>query len=290
MLRLALRYVSPAAGLVVDTRSIRRAEFVFRKTAYRRVVVDERLLTRSFPVLRSEPRLQVFIVLDGRMTIEHLAETHEFLPGEAWLVDASTQDSARFEDATFLDFEWSTARSRGVSVARPMLLDRPDPARVASVAAALEGTGQDAAREIVDDVLSLLAAIGAPIDAPAAALAGGPTIRDERLARALERQLASLRTDGSTLHLSDGARLSPRHLQRVVREFNRRYAVNAGNWRDTRNRWRMQLAAVLLSIPDLSIASVAEEVGYGSGASLARAFANAGFPPPAELRERLRAG
>ena len=75
--------------------------------------------------------------------------------------------------------------------------------------------------------------------------------------------------------------------KRQIQDFNRRYGLNAGNWRDTRNRWRLQTAVLLLSVPSLSIAEIAAKVGYRSPNALARAFAKVGFPAPAELRQEL---
>jgi AraC-like DNA-binding protein len=47
-------------------------------------------------------------------------------------------------------------------------------------------------------------------------------------------------------------------------------------------KWRMQLAATLLSSGKANIASVASEVGYASEASFSRAFKKGvGFPPSA---------
>jgi AraC-like DNA-binding protein len=52
-------------------------------------------------------------------------------------------------------------------------------------------------------------------------------------------------------------------------------------------RWRMQIAARLLSDSDLNIAAVAEKAGYGSEAAFSRAFKKlVGAPPAAWRRER----
>ena len=77
----------------------------------------------------------------------------------------------------------------------------------------------------------------------------------------MQEQLAHLSSRATTVHLGDSAQLSPRQLQRLVEEFNSRYGINAGNWRDTRNRWRVQIAAVMLSLPQLTVADVAEVPG-----------------------------
>jgi transcriptional regulator GlxA family with amidase domain len=66
--------------------------------------------------------------------------------------------------------------------------------------------------------------------------------------------------------------------------------MNLASWRDTRNRWRLQVAAVLLSRTDLSVSDIAEETGYRSPQAMARSFLRAGLPSPSEVRRLLLAG
>jgi AraC-like DNA-binding protein len=53
-------------------------------------------------------------------------------------------------------------------------------------------------------------------------------------------------------------------------------------------RWRMQLAASLLSGTKLSLAQIADRVGYGSEAALSRAFKRCVGLPPARYRQGAR--
>jgi AraC-like DNA-binding protein len=286
-LRMVHRYETSTVGLVAESCSLRRQEFALRRTCYRRIVVDERMLSDSFPLLQPPSRLQVFVLLEGKLRLEHDGLVWDVAPGEAWLVGTSMQTGARFEDATFLDLEWTSPHAP--SIVRPTRLKSPHPDEARRVARALERV-PPSQLALLDDTFELLRGAGAPIELTAQVLLGGPSERDRRIARAMEEQLSSLRTKASALHLGDDAKLSPRQLQRLVHEFNLRYGMNAGNWRDTRNRWRVQIAAVLLSRRELTVRAIAEEVGYGNAASLARAFAIAGFPAPIELRERLLSG
>jgi AraC-like DNA-binding protein len=281
---LVQRYVSPNAGLIVDSPSLRHPEFAFRRSSYSRVIVDERLLTGTFPLMRLGSRLQSIVLLEGLLHVEHEGRVYHVAPGEAWLFGPSMQKGARFENATFLDLEWAT--STPDSVACPTRLAVPEAARLERIAAGIEGDGR-AQRDVLRDVFDFLKVLGAPVELSRGAWEHRPPDRDLRIAFAMETQLANLATEASTLELGEDAQLSPRQLQRLVRDFNVRYSINAGNWRDTRNRWRLQIAAVLLSLPELSIAAIAEEVGYRSSASLARAFEIAGFPSPGKVRERL---
>jgi transcriptional regulator GlxA family with amidase domain len=111
--------------------------------------------------------------------------------------------------------------------------------------------------------------------------------QDLRIAEAIAAQMAHLRSAASAEHLGELAGLSPRQLQRVLADFCKRYRMNASSWRDMRNRYRLQLAIFLLSVPSLSVATIADEVGYASSAALIRALAKAGLPPASELRAEL---
>jgi AraC-like DNA-binding protein len=51
-------------------------------------------------------------------------------------------------------------------------------------------------------------------------------------------------------------------------------------------RWRMQVAAGLLSNGNTNIATVAAETGYGSEAAFSRAFKKVVGVPPSSLRRR----
>jgi AraC-like DNA-binding protein len=53
-------------------------------------------------------------------------------------------------------------------------------------------------------------------------------------------------------------------------------------------RWRMQLAASLLSSTNVSLAEVAERIGYGSEAALSRAFKRLVGVAPSAWRQGIR--
>ena len=137
-------------------------------------------------------------------------------------------------------------------------------------------------------MIRTLEGVGAPVGTlSAASLRGEPSDRDERISRAIDSIFATLAMSGDAASLGELAALSPRQLQRVLHDFADRYGTNYGNWRDTRNRFRLQLAAVLLTAPGATVADIAEEVGFSSAPALARAFAAAGYPAPTALRRLL---
>lgn len=275
-----LRYASPAVGTVVEAFSLRRPERMLRVTKWANVIIDYRLMSASFRYRAPASRLNALVLLEGRAQIEDL----RLSPGDAVLFDPQRMTRSRWENAVMLGLEWRCAK--GEDDARPKLIDRPSLPRMLAIARALEDESR-AQLPLFEEAISEYRALGAPIDL--GAMEGEPSERDRRIARAMERQLANLSTEATTLHLGEDASLSPRQLQRTIHEFNDRYSINAGNWRDMRNRWRIQIGSALLSIPTLSLAEVAREVGYSSPSLFSRALANLGLPTCEALRERLLA-
>jgi len=285
-LPMHLRFAARTCRAEVDVRSLRREELVVRATRYANIVVDERILTRAFPIIAPPSRLQLVVLLEGRLSVGEPGAAFHVWPGEALLIVPEMTRVMRWVDARFVDVEWTAPDAAALTA--PRKLGRPDEAHVARIVRGLVEDGPDHRARFADAV-ELVRSLGVDIPIDPVALAGAPSDRDARLARAIGEQLANLADSASTLHFGEIAELSPRQLQRVVGEFAARYGMNAGNWRDMRNRWRVQLAAVLLSVPETSVGGVAKEVGYASTAAVARAFANAGFRPPTEVRQALLA-
>lgn len=285
-LPMHMRFVARTCRAEVDVRSLRRPELVVRSTRYANIVVDERILTRAFPIIAPPSRLLLVVLLEGRLSVGAPESAFDVSPGEAILVVPEMTRAMRWVDARFVDVEWTAPDA--ASLTEPRRLGRPDEALVQRILRGLEEDGEDHRARFAEGI-ELVRSLGVAIPIESAALSGAPSERDVRLARAIGEQLANLADAASTLHFGEIAELSPRQLQRVVGEFAARYGMNAGNWRDMRNRWRVQLAAVLLSLPETNVGVAAKEVGYASTAAVARAFANAGFRPPTEVRQALLA-
>ncbi|HSO37532.1 MAG TPA: helix-turn-helix domain-containing protein [Labilithrix sp.] len=286
-LHMIQRFATPATGLVIEIASLRRPEFALRVTRYEDIVVDERLLTRSFPFVPASSRVVCALMLEGALEIDGDEGRLDVVAGESVLLGIPFMRRTRWVRATYLDLEWTPQATHEVT--KPTRLGPVDLEAARAVAAALVGRYPDQ-RPTLESAFELVRALGAPFQLSTADLLGEPTEGDRRLAHAMEVELANLASRATGLHLSESMKLSPRQLQRVVQEFNARYQHNAGNWRDNRNRWRLQLAALLLSRPALTVAEVAHTVGYASSNALARAFLEAGFPPPAAVRAMVLSG
>ena len=265
---------------MVEVVALRHPTVVLRRTTYAKLVFDERVLTRGFPWVE-RASLMALVLVRGRMRFGGTGDLEplEVRPGDVVVLEPKDMARARLEDCCYVDLEWRPAVPTPTRVVASV-----DAARVARLADDL-GRGADE-RALYTEAFELFAAAPLPIRSPDA-LTGAPTERDLRVARALSAQLQDLAGAATTKSLSELTDLSPRQLQRVLTDFSARYWLNATNWRDTRNRYRVQIAIALLGCPELTVATIAKEVGYRAPAALARALGNAGFPPPVELRAEL---
>ena len=273
-------YASPTLGTVIDNASLRRSDLVLRCTKYRNVIVDERVLTKSFELVTRPQRLLATIVLEGQLLVDVEGAPLRAGPGEGVLHATELLAATRYDRTTTLELDWVAS-----TTSAPRMLAAFDRDRAEALADDL--FRELPQRPLFERAFALFREAGAPIESSIDALEGSPTDRDRRIATAMSEQLKHLSSRATTLHLGDTAKLSPRQLQRIVQDFNARYGVNARNWRDVRNRWRVQIAVVLLSVEGLPVETIAKEVGYGTAGALARAMATVGFPPPQELRSRL---
>jgi AraC-like DNA-binding protein len=290
-LRQVLRFVPRTSAALVEIVSVKRVEAIVRSTRYAGVVIDERLLTRNFPWIPRTPTLQVFMVLEGAVRIAPRdgSSTLDLRPGDVALLSPADASLARYERASYLDVEWTPAEPIGGPPLRR--LGSVDHGVDLGAARRLRDrlvSGDTTDEEIFRTAFALFRTAGAPLHGLSVDdFEGGPSAQDLRIAQAITTQLAELRTAASALSLGEHADLSPRQLQRVLAAFCERYRMNATSWRDMRNRYRLQIAIALASIPSLSVTALADEVGFASPAALARAFANAGLPSPRALREEI---
>lgn len=269
----------------IDIASLRRPEVIVRRTEYRNLLVDEALLTRAFPWSDHGPSLQVFVLLEGALTVTagDGSARIELSAGEAVLLSPAAASFARYDGTVMLDVEW-LAPSTDAAPLRS--LGRVDRTTAMSLAEAILDPVASQA-DVFRGAFDLLRSVGAPLSLSVEGFDGSPTDRDLRIARAIAAQMADLRTAASAISFGEAADLSPRHLQRILSDHCRRYRMNGTNWRDMRNRYRVQIAIALASVPQLSVAQIADEVGYSSPTALARAFADLGLPSPSVLRDQL---
>lgn len=289
-LRQVLRFASSVARAEVEIVSAKRPEVIVRRTRYAGMVVDERVLTRAFSWIPRSPTLQAIMLLEGAVRLVARDGSGEvtMLPGDVVLLTPSDASEGRFEDVSYLDLEWlPDAMPKAPALQKLASVDLARAKTLGEVLVANETPD----RSLFEEAFALFRSAGAPLGALSAErladAAGQPSDQDMAIARAISAQIADLRSAATALSFGEHAALSPRTLQRVLASFFERYRMNASNWRDMRNRYRIHIAIALLSIPDLPIATIAADVGYGSAAALARAFAKLSLPSPVEMRAEI---
>ena len=157
-------------------------------------------------------------------------------------------------------------------------------ARVIGLAQEASGDTHDLEAAVVD-LLRALAETGA-IAARRAEAARAP-VRFERLWRAVRPMAERFALTATMNELGAVADVSPRQLDRYLKEFFETFAMVGGGWRAATVHLRIKLAVMFLSAEDVSVAEVARAVGYGSADAMARAFRDAGLSAPTTVREAL---
>ncbi len=278
--RSALRFVSRATPCRVSAISLRRPELAVRRTDYVSAIVDERILTRAFPWIGESQRWIALAVLRGRVEWSAVRA----LPGDVVLLRLEDMAKGRFVDASFLELEWRP--DEGVPLPGPVLV-RAGASGFEVLGAHLEDDHADV-RETLRRAFEIFAASGISHGLSVEKLVGGPNEDDVAFVRALDAQFATLATAADTDRLGEALGLSPRQVQRRFADYACKMHISALSWRDLRNRWRVQLAVVLLGNAGVRVEEVAEEVGYASAPALARALAAHGLPNARDIRRRFR--
>jgi AraC-like DNA-binding protein len=82
---------------------------------------------------------------------------------------------------------------------------------------------------------------------------------------------------------------SSRQVRRELKAMAKEFDLFGGDFRQITRILRLRAALLLLSAPDrVSVAEVADRVGYGSPVAMARAFRDAALPPPSDVRALVR--
>lgn len=110
----------------------------------------------------------------------------------------------------------------------------------------------------------------------------------ERVCQALISLYSRLDTGAYLELLASIAGISPRQATRDMVTFLSTFPVPGRTFRELVKVLRIRRAALLLSARDVTVTSVARDVGYGGLDAMARAFRDAGLPAPSEVRSELR--
>ncbi|MBK7861488.1 MAG: helix-turn-helix domain-containing protein [Archangiaceae bacterium] len=264
---------------IFRTTSLRAPGLVLRHIHYGRLVVDERVLTRVFPYVAPSSHRWAVAMLAGSVEVQQRRPLRAEA-GDAFVFGRGGKNGARWQAADFIELEWQTRRPAAplARALRPIALEE-----ARALAAQIDDRSCDG-RAVFERALATFRRAGVPLERALEVPRAVPEADELRLAAALEEQINDLKGRATTAHLAEASGLSARQLQRVLTRFNRRYGINARSWRDVRNRCRVQLAALMLSLPERSVAQIAADVGYASPNAMTRAFAEVKLPAPARFR------
>ena len=109
-----------------------------------------------------------------------------------------------------------------------------------------------------------------------------------RVCQAMMSLYSRLDTGAYLELLANLAGISPRQATRDMVAFLATFPAPGRTFRELVKVLRIRRAAMLLSAPDVTVTSVARDVGYGGLDAMARAFRDAGLPSPSEVRAELR--
>lgn len=110
-----------------------------------------------------------------------------------------------------------------------------------------------------------------------------------RVWKAMREMYAGFDTSSSVKLIAATCGLSRRHTARLIAEIFRDYLLPPGGFKEVMLTLRLSLASMLLASGDVSVAEVAERVGYGYPESLTNAFRRANLPPPTFIRDEVTA-
>lgn len=109
-----------------------------------------------------------------------------------------------------------------------------------------------------------------------------------RIARtwaALQALFAELEASPTLQEIADACGTSLRQIARDLEEITGTFTIGVEAFRAQRGLLRLRLAAMLLSVPGVSVGEVAQLTGYGSTTALDRAFRDAKLPPPSSVEK-----
>ncbi len=121
-----------------------------------------------------------------------------------------------------------------------------------------------------------------------AARVGEGDARFGRFWKGVSHFISSYQALPSLKELADRSELSVRQVARDAQAFLDAFGVLGSRWREVTLRSRLRLAVLGLSAAEVTVSDVARASGYGSTDAMARAFRDAGLPPPSAVQAALR--
>lgn len=283
-MRSVRRVDAPHLGAFLSNIALVHTRFRLHAVHNGRVVNEDLLLQRGFARVGKLSRPSMTVLLEGEARLSAYGNHHWLAPGDVVLVPARDALQMRQAGERYASFalEWEPGwLAEAPSKSARARLDARALARARGAWDWLRAGGDTEA--VLEDVLGLARDAGVHAEKTAVELREEASSRELRMTATLDRVLSNLASQPMIRDLSEELGVSARQLNRLVREYNGKYAFNAGGWLDTRNRRRLLFGATFMTAPGATAAYVASVVGYRSATAFARALREAGLPPPSEI-------
>ena len=274
------------------------ATWLLRRAHLRGVLQDERLTHGVLGRAAGVTRARATVAVSGKGTLFVGEQAVHLEEGHLALVPHGAEPLARCADATFFEIEWDPEGALGPAIGDRVThrtLEREAHEAVARLTELLRDVGAGPPPRSLEAatrrVLELLAQEGARFDVTRAVddLGRAASPDDQRLCTAIDDVLSALDDGPHVVSLEERLGCSRRTVLRRTQALCERYLVPglaAGDWRSVRDSYRLLIGAVFATHREMTTRALASMLGYASSEALCHAFANAGLPSPAALRER----
>jgi hypothetical protein len=290
------RHGPPFTDALVELDRVLAPTWVLRRARLSGVVQDERLTRSVLGRAASGTRASLSIALSGSSTFFIGASQLQIARGECLLTSSRVDPLVRCTDGTFLEIDWDPRGSLG-SMTTTDVERRTIGARTLDAVETLAAELREARPEsraslgvAAKTAIEQLGAEGMRLDAAAAArdLEDGASVDEQRLCDEIDRVLSHLEEGPHSVTIEEALGCSRRTLLRRTQSLCKRYllpGLAADDWRTVRDSYRLLIGTIFATHPEMTTRTLATMLGYASSDALCHAFANAGLPSPAALRD-----
>jgi AraC-like DNA-binding protein len=289
MLLSRRRHLGPQQSRAEVGRAI-TPHWLARSVVLNGLTQDERLTYAALRQDVARPRARIIAVLAGECHTTSSAPGAELVTlraGTVFFAEPGKTLLSRVSHAEVLELEWDgdsgCASGTGTVKLAPRVLEKAH-----ALHTALRNEERHAAIAAhVEAFVAGLEALG--IEAQVAAHA--TTVADQRLMNAVDGQLSQLAAAPMLVDLSAALHTSERSLTRRILALHEQHQLTGRGrtWRAQRDMYRLIMASLFATEPNITQRELAALSGYGSVEALDHAFRNAGLPSPRLLRSRVRA-
>lgn len=281
----------PSEGIAVSQERALHPHVSVRHWSLVGVTADSSLvvgpLGRGFVATRSGASL----VLEGRGRVHLPGRELEIRPGDLVLTSHVRSLRERGEAGIrFVEVDWDSAWLGGAVAGFDCI--RTGLVELVRASLSLLEQGPRGAATFAARLFDGLRAEGVPVpNVDADDLECPESARFGEISAAMDQTLSLVGEKPCTVDLEERLSCTRRHITRLVESFNDAFGLEGlrgTSWRATRDYWRLFVGVLLMSSPGARTGPIARALGYASAEAFCRAFANAGLPSPARVRDVVR--